>query len=92
MLKTNVYDDFLIPITLEPNHEYSIRVTPYGMESSEEFKDLTKEQRNCKLENEVDSENFNESIDEVNNQYHEELLKNQDIENIVENNGEYYGE
>ena len=54
MLKTNVYDDFLIPITLEPNHEYSIRVTPYGMESSEEFKDLTKEQRNCKLENEVE--------------------------------------
>ena len=26
-----------------------------------------------------------QSIDEVNNQYHEELLKNQEIENIVEN-------
>ena len=26
----------------------------------------------------------NESINEVNNQYHEELLKNQDIENIVD--------
>jgi len=38
-----------------------------------------------KLENEVVSENFNDSIDEVNNQYHEELLKNQEIENIVEN-------
>jgi len=34
-----------------------------------------------KLENEVVSE----SINEVNNQYHEELLKNQDAENIVEN-------
>ncbi len=38
-----------------------------------------------KLENEVVSENFNESIDEVNNQYHEELLRNQKAENIVEN-------
>ena len=38
-----------------------------------------------KLENEVVSENLNESVNDVNNQYHEELLKNQDIENIVEN-------
>ena len=44
-----------------------------------------------KLENEVVSENPNdremvkESISEVNDQYHEELLKNQDAENIVEN-------
>jgi cell division protein FtsZ len=38
-----------------------------------------------KLENEVVSENFNESVDDVNNQYHEELLKNQEAEGIVEN-------
>ena len=42
-----------------------------------------------KLENEVVSENIEnqikESVDEVNNQYHEELLKNQEVENIVEN-------
>ena len=39
-----------------------------------------------KLENEVVQKNFNnESVDEVNNQYHEELLKNQEVENIVEN-------
>ncbi|MDC0533664.1 cell division protein FtsZ [Candidatus Pelagibacter sp.] len=37
-----------------------------------------------KLENEVVSENFNETVNEVNNQYHEELLKNQEAENIVE--------
>ncbi len=46
-----------------------------------------------KLENEVVSENINQSmnsqsVDEVNNQYHEELLKNQEIENIVENTSE----
>ena len=41
-----------------------------------------------KLENEVVSENFNESIDDVNNLYHEELLKNQDVENIIENTSE----
>jgi cell division protein FtsZ len=38
-----------------------------------------------KLENEVVSENFNDSVDEVNNQYHEELLRNQEVESIVEN-------
>ena len=43
-----------------------------------------------KLENEVVSQNVNQSmnsqsVDEVNNQYNEELLKNQEIENIVEN-------
>ena len=38
-----------------------------------------------KLENEVVSENFNESVNEVNNQYHEELLKNQDVESTCEN-------
>ena len=41
-----------------------------------------------KLENEVVSENFNESISDVNNEYHEELLKNQQIESIVENTSE----
>ena len=47
-----------------------------------------------KLENEVVSENINhsmdtQSVDEVNNQYHEELLKNQEIENIVEKTSEH---
>ncbi len=41
-----------------------------------------------KLENEVVTENFNESVNDVNNQYHEELLKNQDLESIVENTSE----
>ena len=43
-----------------------------------------------KLENEVVSEEINnmttnETVEQVNNQYHEELLRNQEIENIVEN-------
>ncbi len=41
-----------------------------------------------KLENEVVSENFNETVDEVNNQYHKELLRNQDAESIVESSSE----
>ena len=41
-----------------------------------------------KLENEVVSENFNESVDDVNNQYHEELLKNQEAESIVQSASE----
>ena len=38
-----------------------------------------------KLENEVVAENFNQSIDEVNNEYNEELLKHQKAEEIIEN-------
>ena len=38
-----------------------------------------------KLENEIISENFNDSVNDINDQYHEELLKNQQAENIVEN-------
>ena len=43
-----------------------------------------------KLENEITSEVDShsmkeENIDQINNQYHEELLKNQQAENIVEN-------
>ena len=38
-----------------------------------------------KLENEVVSENINDSVNDVNNQYNEELLKNQEAENIIEN-------
>ena len=38
-----------------------------------------------KLENEIVSESLNQSVNDVNNQYHEELLKNQEVENIVEN-------
>ena len=39
-----------------------------------------------KLENEVVSEDLGKkSIDEVNNQYHEELLKDQEAQNIIEN-------
>ena len=43
-----------------------------------------------KLEDEINSENINDSnfekdVNQINNQYHEELLKNQQAENIVEN-------
>ena len=41
-----------------------------------------------KLENEVITQNHSETVDQVNKQYHEELLKNQDFENFVENTKE----
>ena len=34
------------------------------------------------------TDNFNESVNDVNNQYHEELLKNQDLDGRVENTSE----
>ncbi len=46
-----------------------------------------------KLENEVSTENVNETvanenINQINDQYHEELLKNQQVESLVENTNE----
>jgi cell division protein FtsZ len=41
-----------------------------------------------KLENEVISESLNESVNDVNNLYHEELLKNQEAESIIEKTSE----
>ena len=43
-----------------------------------------------KLENEITTESShetvaNENINEINNQYHEELLKNQEAENVIDN-------
>ena len=38
-----------------------------------------------KLENEIVTENFNESVNDINNQYNDELIKNQEVESIVEN-------
>ena len=41
-----------------------------------------------KLDNEVVSHKLNDSVDEVNNQYHEELLRNQEVKSIIENTSE----
>ena len=46
-----------------------------------------------KLENEVSTENISETvannnINQINDQYHEELLKNQQVESLVENTNE----
>ena len=43
-----------------------------------------------KLENEITAENShetvnNENINQINDQYHEELLKNQEVESVIEN-------
>ena len=40
------------------------------------------------IENDTQQETMSESIDEVNNQYHEELLKNQEINEAENNNSE----
>ena len=41
-----------------------------------------------KLENEVITENFNESVDQINNGFHEEFAKNLEAESVVENSSE----
>ena len=46
-----------------------------------------------KLENEISTENIsetvaNDNINQINDQYQEELLKNQQVENLVENTNE----
>ena len=69
LMQTKVYDDFLIPLTLEPKHEYTIRVTPYGKISSDGFKDLGINQRSCKLEEEVSEGSSFQSYTEKNCKY-----------------------
>ena len=56
MLKTKNYDDFLMPLTLENNHEYSIKVTPYGKKSMNGLQNLDIEKRKCKLDQEIEEE------------------------------------
>ena len=59
LLQANTYDIELLALTLEPGHEYTISIIPYGKRSSNQLKALKIEQRNCKLEDEVvDSSNF----------------------------------
>ena len=50
------YDFYTNSLTLKNGYEYYIDVTPTGLVSTESFKDLTIQQRNCFLENEI--ENF----------------------------------
>ena len=58
--------------------------TPFNFSSNNQTP-LSQGANALKLENEVTSENFNETVNDLNNQYNEELLKNQEIKNIVEN-------
>ena len=46
--------DFSQPLTLEGSYVYFIEIYPYGQISTDEFKAMSKEQRQCKLENEVE--------------------------------------
>ena len=53
IFKPNDYDDAIIPLILESNREYFIKVIPYGRNSSVNFRDLSIDQRNCRLRNET---------------------------------------
>jgi cell division protein FtsZ len=68
------YSDFSNP---GPNTSFNF--------SNNNFNPISHGANALKLENEIVTENFNDSVDEVNNQYHEELVKNQEAESIVEN-------
>ena len=41
-----------------------------------------------KLENEVETESFGDSASDINNEYHHELVKNQEVENVIANTSE----
>ena len=59
-------------------------VRPSDSEKHVKFRSIQEDEYNSK----VVSENFNESVNDINNQYNEELLRNQVAENIVENTSE----
>ena len=69
MLKTNDYDDSIIPLSLESNHEYFIKVTPYGRRPSENIKNMNIEKRSCRLGNEVTEGSIFKSYTESNCRY-----------------------
>ena len=69
MLKTKVYDDFLMPLTLETEHEYYIKVTPYGKKSLDGLQNLEIEQRKCKLDQEIEEESIFKLYTENNCRY-----------------------
>ena len=54
MIMDNNHDDLAEPLTLHNGFEYFLEVFPHGQVSTAEYKALSKEQRACKLENEVD--------------------------------------
>ena len=63
------FDFFTIPIELEKNNEYFIKVTPYGTKSSEAINDLPLEKRNCKLDSEVSEDSVFKVYSEKNCRY-----------------------
>ncbi len=58
--------------------DFGANKTPSFSFSNNHSNPLTHGANALKLENEVVSENLSETVNDVNNQYHEELLKNQD--------------
>ena len=54
ILHSKAQDERLKSITLIPGHEYKIELTPIGQKSSDNFKLLSKDDRKCQLDDELD--------------------------------------
>ena len=63
------YDLNHIPIKLDNNHEYYIKVTPTGKVSSEGLRSMLINQRECKLDEEVSDESIFKTYTKSNCQY-----------------------
>lgn len=53
LLLSDTFDFFSIPMSLKKNHAYSVKITPYGQHTSEEFRSLNQDKRECRLADEV---------------------------------------
>ena len=74
----NNYDLSVIPLTLEANNEYHIKVTPIGKDSSAALKSLKFEQRKCKLGHEISDTSAFTVYTEANCRYDCHVLKSSD--------------
>ena len=70
MIKDNNYDDDdTEPFSFEPGYEYYLDIHPYGQISTEEFKSMNKETRQCNLDSEVNDSGIFKIYSQTNCRY-----------------------
>ena len=69
ILNTNDQDLTLKSISLKPGHEYTIEIVPLGQRSTEDFKRLSKWDRKCQLNDELDENSMFKIYSKANCKY-----------------------
>ena len=65
----NNYEQHEIPIDLKRNHEYTIEITPFGIHSSVDLKNMDLSHRDCRLRTELQNTTIFKVYTEANCRY-----------------------